>query len=35
LIRFNRDFPYGAEENKSRTIAFAEDMTEIVKLLIS
>jgi len=35
LIRFNRDFPDGAEENKSRTITFTEDMTEIVRQLIS
>lgn len=30
LIRINRDFPNGAEENTNRTIAFTEDMTEIV-----
>jgi len=34
LIRMNRDFPDGAEENEARTIAFAEDMTEIIEELI-
>ena len=34
LVRFNRDFPGGAEENKNRTIAFAEDMEETVKQLL-
>ena len=35
LIRFNRDFAGGAEENKDRTISFSEDMIEIVNQLIS
>ncbi|MGL5435475.1 MAG: SIR2 family NAD-dependent protein deacylase [Lachnospiraceae bacterium] len=34
LIRFNRDYPQGEAENETRTIAFAEDMSEIVRQLI-
>jgi NAD-dependent SIR2 family protein deacetylase len=33
LIRLNRDFPQGVEENRNRTIAFVEDMAKIVKSL--
>lgn len=35
LIRMNRDFPNGIEENVGRTIAFAEDMAKIVRQIIS
>jgi len=34
LIRINRDFPHGEKENTDRTIAFAEDMTEIMSQII-
>lgn len=34
LIRLNRDFPDGADENKDCTIAFSEDMTEIINQLL-
>lgn len=35
IIRINRDFPEGARENKKRTIAFEEDMTEVIHELLS
>lgn len=35
LIRINRDYPDGAEENINRTISFSEDMAEIVKSFLS
>lgn len=31
LIRVNRDYPDGAKENTARTIAFSEDMVQIIK----
>jgi NAD-dependent SIR2 family protein deacetylase len=33
LIRLNRDFPEGAAGNKNKTIAFDEDMMEVLSLL--
>lgn len=33
LIRLNRDFPQGPEENSGRTIAFWEDMQEVLRAL--
>lgn len=33
IIRVNRDYPDGAKENTTRTIAFSEDMTQIIKAL--
>ncbi|MBI5249832.1 MAG: Sir2 silent information regulator family NAD-dependent deacetylase [Desulfomonile tiedjei] len=35
LIRANRDYPRGAEENISRTISFTEDMTEMLPAIQS
>jgi NAD-dependent SIR2 family protein deacetylase len=34
LIRINRDHPNGQEENADKTIAFSEDMGQIIKALI-
>ena len=34
LIRMNRDYPAGAEENKDRTIAFTEEIKEVVGALL-
>lgn len=34
LIRMNRDYPAGAEENKNRTIAFTEEIKEAVGALL-
>ncbi|MDR1620069.1 MAG: hypothetical protein LBS18_05355, partial [Clostridiales bacterium] len=33
LIRVNRDFPQGVKENTNRTIAFTEDMAQIIEAL--
>lgn len=33
LIRFNRDYPEGDGENKEKTVAFTEDMQEVMELL--
>jgi hypothetical protein len=33
LIRINRDFPEGAKENTGRTIAFSENMTQVIDAL--
>lgn len=34
LIRINRDYPSGAQENRQRTISFNEDMGEILNQLL-
>lgn len=34
LLRINRDFPNGVPENETRTIAFTEELPEIVRQLI-
>jgi len=33
LIRLNKDYPQGPIENKSKTISFTEDMTEVIERL--
>jgi len=33
LIRLNKDYPEGPVENKGKTIAFTEDMTEVIERL--
>ena len=33
LIRLNRDYPDGAAENAEKTVAFAEDMAEVIEAL--
>jgi NAD-dependent SIR2 family protein deacetylase len=34
LIRINRDYPQGAKENAERTIAFTEDMAQVIQAFI-
>lgn len=34
LIRLNKDYPEGARENEAKTIAFTEDMQEVVSALL-
>lgn len=33
IIRLNKDYPDGADENKDKTIAFDEDMMEVISAL--
>lgn len=33
LIRFNRDYPNGAKENVDRTIAFSEEISDVIEMI--